>query len=76
MPIHRPKGQTLPNGYESPIFGPSKAVDFELEMAFITTDANDLGDSISSNEAENYIFGLVYLMIGVLETYNAGNMFH
>ena len=57
--IRRPKGQTLPNGYESPIFGPSKAVDFELEMAFITTDANDLGDSISVNEAENYIFGLV-----------------
>ena len=28
-------------------------------MAFITTDANDLGDSISVNEAENYIFGLV-----------------
>ena len=57
--IRRPKGQTLPDGYENPIFGPSKAVDFELEMAFITTDANVLGDSISVDEAENYIFGLV-----------------
>lgn len=57
--IRRPKGQTLPKGYENPIFGPSKAVDFELEMAFITTDANVLGDSISVDEAENYIFGLV-----------------
>ena len=57
--IRRPKGQTLPNGCENPIFGPSKAVDFELEMAFITTDANVLGDSISVDEAENYIFGLV-----------------
>lgn len=59
IPIRRPKGQTLPLGSETPVFGPSKAVDFELEMAFITTDANDLGDSIPINEAEDYIFGLV-----------------
>ena len=59
IPIRRPKGQTLPVGSDKPIFGPSKAVDFELEMAFITTDANDLGDSVPVNEAEAYIFGLV-----------------
>ena len=59
IPIRRPKGQTLPVGSNKPIFGPSKAVDFELEMAFITTDANDLGDSVPVNEAEAYIFGLV-----------------
>ena len=57
--VHRPKGQTLPNGAEQPIFGPSKLVDFELEMAFITTDANTLGEPIPLEEAENYIFGLV-----------------
>ncbi len=59
IPVRRPKGQTLPVGAESPIFGPSKAVDFELEMAFITTDANDLGDPIPIEDAEDYIFGLV-----------------
>ena len=59
IPIRRPKGQTLPVGSDKPIFGPSKAVDFELEMAFITTDANDLGDSVPVNGAEAYIFGLV-----------------
>ncbi|MGC6525596.1 MAG: fumarylacetoacetase [Flavobacteriaceae bacterium] len=59
IPVRRPKGQTLPAGAESPVFGPSKAVDFELEMAFITTDANDLGDPIPIEEAEDYIFGLV-----------------
>ena len=59
IPIRRPKGQTLPLGSNKPIFGPSKAVDFELEMAFITTDANHLGDSVPVNEAETYIFGLV-----------------
>jgi fumarylacetoacetase len=54
-------GQTLPKGANKPEFGPSKMVDFELEMAFITTDANKLGESIPIDEAEKYIFGLVLL---------------
>mgnify|MGYP000288916405 CR=1 FL=1 len=59
IPIHRPQGQTLPPDADKPVFGPSKLVDFELEMAFITTDANDLGEPIPIEEAEEYIFGLV-----------------
>ena len=59
IPINRPQGQTLPEGASKPVFGPSKLVDFELEMAFITTDANDLGEPIPIEEAEDYIFGLV-----------------
>lgn len=58
-PIHRPKGQTLPLGAESPVFGPSTKVDFELEMAFITTNANALGEQINIEDAEKYIFGMV-----------------
>ncbi|MBK5215023.1 MAG: fumarylacetoacetase [Flavobacteriaceae bacterium] len=57
--IRRPWGQTMPDGATEPVFGPSKLIDFELEMAFITTDANVLGESIPVNEAEEYIFGLV-----------------
>ena len=59
FPIHRPNGQTVANGETQPIFGPSKSVDFELEMAFITTDANFMGEAIPVNEAEDYIFGMV-----------------
>lgn len=59
IPIRRPYGQTLPNGETSPVFGPSKLVDFELEMAFITTDANIMGEPIPVDEAEDYIFGMV-----------------
>ena len=59
IPIHRPVGQTMPEGASEPVFGPSESVDFELETAFITTDANVLGEPISVNEAENYIFGMV-----------------
>ncbi len=58
-PVRRPYGQTLPMGASNPVFGPSKMVDFELELAFITTDANVLGESIPVEEAEDYIFGLV-----------------
>ncbi|MGJ8684718.1 MAG: fumarylacetoacetase [Nonlabens sp.] len=59
IPIHRPKGQTIPAGSDQPVFGPSKLVDFELEMAFITTDANNMGQPIPVQDAEDYIFGMV-----------------
>jgi len=59
--IRRPKGQTLPAGSDKPVFGPSKLIDFELEMGFITTDTNKLGKSISIDNAEDYIFGMVLL---------------
>lgn len=57
--IHRPKGQTKPNDNEPPVYGPSRMIDFELEMAFITFDGKPLGESISTEEAEDYIFGMV-----------------
>ncbi len=57
-PIHRPKGQIKPNPEEPPIYAPCRNLDFELEMAFITFDGKPLGDSISTTEAEDYIFGL------------------
>ena len=61
IPVHRPMGQTLPNGETSPVFGPSRLVDFELETAFITTDVNVMGENILISEAEDYIFGMVLL---------------
>ena len=57
-PIHRPKGQKKPPTAEVPVFGISNLLDFELETAFITFDAKPLGDSISTKEADDYIFGM------------------
>jgi fumarylacetoacetase len=59
--IFRPKGQTKADDAELPEFGPTRLLDFELEMAFITGRQTYLGDHISVNDAEDYIFGLVLL---------------
>ena len=57
--IRRPWGQIVPEGSDQPVLSASQLVDCELEMAFITTDANILGDSVTVSEAEDYIFGMV-----------------
>ncbi len=57
--IHRPKGQTKADDADSPSFGPSKLLDFELEMAFITGEGKPLGQRIDIDETEDYIFGMV-----------------
>lgn len=58
-PIKRPKGQQTPEDSGIPNFGPSKLLDFELEMAFIVGKSTELGQTISTDEAEDYIFGMV-----------------
>ncbi len=57
--FHRPKGQIQLNENENPVFGATRQLDFELEMAFITFDGKPLGQSISTQEADDYIFGMV-----------------
>lgn len=57
VPIHRPKGQFKSPDMDSPGFAPSKKMDFELELAFITGKSTRLGDSVSTADAEDYIFG-------------------
>ncbi|HHB78784.1 MAG TPA: fumarylacetoacetase [Saprospiraceae bacterium] len=59
-PIKRPYGQSRPleEGGE-PQFGPSKLLDFELEMGFVIGKATKLGQRIPIAQAEDYIFGMV-----------------
>jgi len=59
VPIHRPSGQTLPNDATTPVFGPSKMLDFELEMGFVIGKDTQMGETISTDKAEDYIFGLM-----------------
>lgn len=58
-PFHRPKGQTKPADAEVPVYGPSKLLDFELETAFIIGKPTNLGESISTANADDHIFGMV-----------------
>ena len=56
--VVRPKGQIKPDDVADPIFAASRQIDFELEIGFITFEGKALGHSISTSEAEDYIFGL------------------
>jgi fumarylacetoacetase len=57
--FHRPKGQVQIREGEAPTFTETKQLDFELETAFITFDGKPLGESITTAEADDYIFGMV-----------------
>lgn len=57
--IHRPNGQTMPKDAVKPIFGPSKMLDFELEMAFVVGQTTELGESVAVEKSEDYIFGFL-----------------
>lgn len=56
--VIRPKGQGRPDPEAPPIFGPSRRLDYEMEVGFYVGKGNELGDSIDIADAENHIFGL------------------
>ncbi|MFT5860498.1 MAG: fumarylacetoacetase, partial [Flavobacteriaceae bacterium] len=56
--IYRPKGQKKPPTADVPVFGQSNLLDFELETVFFTYQGKPLGDTISTEEADDYIFGM------------------
>ncbi len=55
--IRRPCGQTKPPAGE-PIFGPTRSLDYELEVGVFVGPGNALGRSIPIAEAEEHVFGL------------------
>lgn len=57
--FHRPKGQQKPAEASVPVYGPCKLLDFELETAFIIGRKTEMGESISTAKADDYIFGMV-----------------
>jgi fumarylacetoacetase len=57
--LRRPHGQTKTDDVEAPTFGPSRNLDFELELGFFVGPGNALGDPIPIARAEEHIFGLV-----------------
>ncbi len=57
--LRRPRGQTKADDTDAPSFGPSRLVDFELEMGFLVGPGTELGATIPVERAEEHIFGMV-----------------
>jgi fumarylacetoacetase len=59
-PLVRPQGQFKKNKEDVlPIFGPTQALDYELELGFVIGKNSTLGEAISIKNAEEYIFGFL-----------------
>jgi fumarylacetoacetase len=59
--VRRPNGQTKAPDAPAPTFGPSRQLDFELELGFIVGLSNDEGRPIEPDDAADYLFGIVLL---------------
>ena len=57
-PVRRPSGQTKPGDDGVPRFGPSRSLDYELEIGLVVRGGNRLGEPIPIREAGSRIFGV------------------
>ncbi|MDH4389116.1 MAG: fumarylacetoacetase [Fimbriimonas sp.] len=58
-PIRRPKGQTKAPDSEVPEFGPTKELDFELEMGFYVGMPSAMGETVDIGVVKEHILGFV-----------------
>src|SRR5438128_7938131 len=59
--VRRPSGQSKPPDASAPVFGLTKSLDYELEMAFLIGPGNSLGEPVPIDRAVDHIFGLVLM---------------
>src|SRR5579884_2822766 len=59
--VKRPKGQIKSADMSVPGFGPSRLLDYKLEVGFFVSSGNALGQTIPIGKAEEHIFGLCLL---------------
>lgn len=57
--VRRPRGQSKSPDAAAPHFGPTKEMDFELEMGFYLSHAVEMGRRITCKDAEDHILGVV-----------------
>jgi fumarylacetoacetase len=60
-PVRRPMGQSRAPDAPQPSFGPSRQLDYELELGAWFAEGNPLGTRISIDEAERHLFGVSLL---------------
>jgi fumarylacetoacetase len=56
--VRRPNGQTRDGGEGPPSFGPSRRLDYELEVGVFIGAGNARGESIALDDAESHVSGL------------------
>ena len=59
--IRRPSGQTKPVAGGIPAFGPTRFLDYEVEVGMYVATANPLGEPVPIRNAGSHIFGLSLL---------------
>ena len=59
--VRRPSGQTRDDAAAPPSFGPSRRLDYELEVGFFVAEGNELGTSVPIGEAAAHLFGVCLL---------------
>jgi len=57
-PIVRPKGQTRDDANAPPAYGPSRRLDYELEVGVFIAQGNALGETFPLADAERRLFGI------------------
>ena len=57
-PVRRPVGQSKAPDASAPQLGPSKRLDYELELGVFVGRGNVLGQPIALGEAEQHVFGM------------------
>jgi fumarylacetoacetase len=56
-PVRRPSGQSRAPDAATPSFGPSRSLDYEMELGFFVAAGNALGEPVPIARAEERIFG-------------------
>nr|AIA14980.1 fumarylacetoacetase [uncultured bacterium] len=59
--FRRPRGQTKASDATQPSFGPSRRLDYELELGYFVGRGNELGQPVSIEDAEDHLFGVTLL---------------
>jgi len=57
-PVRRPRGQSKGPNDDTPQVGPSKRLDYELEVGIFVGIGNALGQAVPIAEAESHVFGV------------------
>jgi fumarylacetoacetase len=60
-PVRRPSGQTKSSEGDIPCFGPTRFLDYEIEVGVYVSGGNQLGDPIAIDAAREVAFGICLL---------------